>query len=344
MQNFEQIDRDGQKEILNSYQGKDLKVVEKDFWVCFFLSKLFQMPDPHPMAFKGGTSLSKGYQLIHRFSEDIDITLDYKTFKNRIELGCDPFDSGTSRSEIRRASNKIKVEVAKYIEEKLKPYFEEVIQALPSDRSFRVETTGTEELRIYYDSVLGGSSSDYIEEAVLLEFGGRNLIEPQDEIKIKPFLSELQLEGVGFVTASVQILDPLRTFWEKATLVHDFSNKTDRTENLPKTERMSRHWYDLYMMLSANFDSKALEEEAIDLLRDVVKIKDVFYRASDSNYQNCLNGNFRMVPSSKFLEKLEKDYKEMGEAKMFEGEPPEFQTVISSIQSFESKLNQYLRT
>ena len=97
--------------------GRAAIILEKDIWVCWVLQALFSMPDPHPMAFKGGTSLSKVYRIIDRFSEDVDVTLDYRAFND----GFDPFADGASRNRIRLFSERLKDRVAKYIRDVVAP-------------------------------------------------------------------------------------------------------------------------------------------------------------------------------------------------------------------------------
>lgn len=341
MESFEQIDAEGQKEIIGEYGGKDPKVVEKDFWICFVLGKLFEMPNAHPMAFKGGTSLSKAYNLIHRFSEDIDITLDYNKFESDLDLKCDPFAKGTSGSQRRKVSESIQEAVKKYVSNFVKPYFERVISDLPKNRSFSLKIVGNEELRFQYESVFGAGGTGYIEEAVRMEFGGRNRIVPRETIDIRPFLVELDLPHIHYPTARVEVLDPMRTFWEKVTLAHDFCNKADRTTGQALgRDRKSRHWYDLYMMLEDSYEVKAFEVDALGLLQDVVRIKNVFYRSSVSRYEDCLSGKLRLIPNEDFLEKLGKDYEKMKRSGMFEGIAPSFDAVVNRVRNFEKNFNE----
>ena len=96
---------------LAARSGRSAVILEKDIWVCWILEALCSMPDPHPMAFKGGTSLSKVYGVIDRFSEDVDSTLDYRAFNDAF----DPFAEGASRNQIRRFSERLKARTASYI-------------------------------------------------------------------------------------------------------------------------------------------------------------------------------------------------------------------------------------
>lgn len=106
-ESYLELPESDQKDILQAAAaelGRQAAVLEKDIWVCWTLQTLFSMPDAHPMAFKGGTSLSKVYGAIDRFSEDVDITLDYRHF----EADFDPFAEGISNTKIRKFSNRLK--------------------------------------------------------------------------------------------------------------------------------------------------------------------------------------------------------------------------------------------
>ena len=98
-------------------------VVEKDLWVCWVLNRLFALPNHLPMAFKGGTSLSKAYHVIHRFSEDVDVTIDYTAFDNTLK---DPFAGGVSKSAQKKLSDALRTQLAHYVHDKVKPYFKNI--------------------------------------------------------------------------------------------------------------------------------------------------------------------------------------------------------------------------
>ena len=109
--------------------GRSTVILEKDIWVCWVLQALFSMPDPHPMAFKGGTSLSKVYRIIDRFSEDVDVTLDYRAFND----GFDPFADGASRNQIRLFSERLKTRVASYIRDVVAPALDGAAERLAAN-------------------------------------------------------------------------------------------------------------------------------------------------------------------------------------------------------------------
>jgi len=157
-------------------------VIEKDLWVCKLLELVFAMP--YNMAFKGGTSLSKAYNLINRFSEDIDITIDYCHFRDPIDLDL------VSRSQLKKISGELKSSLSDFVNTHILPYLNEQLQnKLPNKKVEITANENGEQVRIYYPSVLN-TSFGYLRDHVLLEFGIRNEIEPQEKWLIKPFLSE----------------------------------------------------------------------------------------------------------------------------------------------------------
>ena len=217
--------------------GRAAIILEKDIWVCWVLQALFSMPDPHPMAFKGGTSLSKVYRIIDRFSEDVDVTLDYRAFND----GFDPFADGASRNRIRRFSERLKDRVANYIRDVVAPALGVAADGLAADgrHDIRIGDDG-ETIRFTYPSAVEDPRG-YVRSEVLLEFGGRNVIDPNEQHVIVPDMAALTRD-LDYPAAAVTVLSPVRTFWEKATLVHVECHRR-RLADHPK--RLSRHWFDL---------------------------------------------------------------------------------------------------
>ena len=217
--------------------GRSAIILEKDIWVCWVLDALFSMPEPHPMAFKGGTSLSKVYGIIDRFSEDVDVTLDYRAFND----GFDPFADDASRNQIRLFSERLKARVASYIRDVVAPALGAAAERLAAHggHEMHIDEDG-ETIRFAYPSAVEDPHG-YVRSEVLLEFGGRNVIDPNEQRAIVPDIAALTPD-LDYPTAVVTVLSPARTFWEKATLIHVECHRR-RLANRP--ERLSRHWYDL---------------------------------------------------------------------------------------------------
>ena len=283
---------------LAASSGRSAVILEKDIWVCWVLQALFSMPDPPPMAFKGGTSLSKVYGVIDRFSEDVDITLDSRAFDD----GFDPFADDASRTRIRRFSEHLRDRVAHYIRDAVAPALDAAAEHLSADgrHDIHIGDDG-ETLRFAYPSAVE-EPGGFVRSEVLLEFGGRNVIDPNERHAIVPDIAALTPE-LDYPAATVTVLSPARTFWEKATLVHV---ECHRRLLADRPERLSRHWFDLTCLADHAVGRAALSDRA--LLADVVRHKKVFFHAGNANYDRCLDGHLRLVPDDDQLPALQSDY------------------------------------
>jgi hypothetical protein len=322
--------------------------IEKDIWVCWVLQQLFVLPIN--MVFKGGTSLSKVYEVIHRFSEDVDITVDYRNFNEPIDVGA------TSRSQIKKISEKLKADLVGCISGTILPFLNEKASQLYEKVKINIEFDEKETLRLYYPSVLfdfytddrgnyyfddageryyaSGPESAYLRDHILIEFGVRNSTEPHEEHTVKTLLSQLPFEKpLSLPEAKVDVLSVIRTFWEKATLIHVACHRKRLREN---PDRQSRHWYDLAMLIQAGLDKRALSQR--EILESVVKHKKAFFNAPYAHYDDCLNKKFRLIPDEDDEIHLRRDYKNMIDAGMFSQEPVEFQEILNILKSFESVL------
>lgn len=305
-------------------------VLEKDVWVCWVLQTLFTMPGRLPMAFKGGTSLSKVFGAVARFSEDVDITLDYRGLDDSF----DPFAIGVSRNRLKKFSDDLKSFVRDYAQGVVMPHFQGMLDAEFSNDAFQLEISNDgEELRVRYPTVLE-TPGGYLGNSVLIEFGGRNITEPNEDHEVRPDIAEHVAE-LEFPRSTVSVLSPARTFWEKATLMHV---ECQRDEFRTGAERLSRHWYDLAMLADKAHGRAAVANRA--LLADVVKHKKVFYNASYANYDACLVGQIRLIPEAAALVALHDDFQRMVDAGMFIGEPPAFDAIVDRLRALETEINQ----
>ena len=304
--------------------GRAAIILEKDIWVCWVLQALFSMPDPHPMAFKGGTSLSKVYRIIDRFSEDVDVSLDYRAFND----GFDPFADGASRTQIRRFSERLKDRVATYIRDVVAPVLG---AAADGQHEIHVGADG-ETIRFAYPSAVEDPQG-YVQSEVLLEFGGRNVIHPNEQHEIIPDMAALTPD-LDYPAAIVTVLSPARTFWEKATLVHVECHRRRLADH---PERLSRHWFDLTRLAAHDIGRAALADRA--LLEDVVRHKKVFFNARYANYDQCLNGQLRLVPDEDQLPGLRTDYDAMRTATIVADNAPGFDTLVEEIRILEADVN-----
>lgn len=301
-------------------------IIEKDLWLCWLLDALFALP--LKMAFKGGTSLSKVFGLINRFSEDVDITIDYRNFVNELNF------EQASRSQIKKINENLKVQMKILAHATILPYLKkQTLSAFPNSQIDITLSDDGEKLRYYYPPLFN-KGPGYLRDHVLIEFGIRNSSEPCDRYLISPFLSEID-KSIIFPKPNVDTLSPIRTFWEKATLIHVECN---RQRLIQSPERLSRHWYDLFMLSKSWVGEEAFIQRKI--LYSVVQHKKALFNVSYAHYDRCLSGNFRLIPDEPDKKRLEKDYRHMREAGMFLKKPPEFDEVIQSLHQLELRCNE----
>ncbi len=309
--------------------GRPAAILEKDVWICHVLHILFSIPDGHPMAFKGGTSLSKVYRIVDRFSEDVDITLDYRAFAD----GFDPFAPGVSRSAIRRFSDRLKSRVEDHVRHVVGPALDAAVGEIPASGrpAIRIGDDG-ERVWLAYPSAVDNPHS-YLATQVLLEFGGRNVVDPNERHCIAPEIAALTPD-LDWRAAAVTVLSPARTFWEKATLIHV---ECHRGRLAAGPGRLSRHWFDLACLASHDAGRTAIADRA--LLEDVVHHKTVFFNASYAHYDRCLDGRFRLVPNDDALAGLRSDYDAMRRAGIVGADALPFDELIERLRALEAEIN-----
>lgn len=302
--------------------GVPATIIEKDVWICWTLDVLFSSPHALPMAFKGGTSLSKVFRAINRFSEDIDLTFGFTEVNE---------DLPESRNKRDRLADALRDRVANHVTSLVLPELQD--RLLSEFGEGGVTQHDAETLVVDYPSCYP-KSGGYVHERVKVEFGGRNSIEPNASHRLTALVDELGFEIVT-PSAQVSVLAPQRTFWEKVTLAHA---ECGRAEWKHDGERHSRHWYDLYMLADHEIGRSAIGDT--DLLADVVRVKKAFWNHGTANYDQCLAGGLRILPDEPLLGLLEKDYEEMITAGMFSSPPPSFEDMTERLIRLEAEINE----
>ncbi len=295
-QRFVDLPGDDQAEILNTLSsefGRAPDVLEKDIRLCQVLTALFGMPDIPSMAFRGGTSLSKVYNAIERFSEDIDVTINHE------ELLPETQSIGELSNKKREA---LLAELHGFVVELLREKVLPALDALLCDDG-KCEFDREDDMTIVfsYDSCLKAAPAPYIKRNIRLEFGGRNATEPGEMKLVRPYIAD-RLPNLLFPEATVRVIRATRTFWDKATLTH----VAVRKGKLPSKKGMARHWYDLYCLCDHEIGKAALRSDFY-LLREVVELKKLFFRDSPAKYDDCLNGRLTLIPSGELRRELEAD-------------------------------------
>lgn len=299
-------------------------IIEKDLWVCVVLDYLFtKSPWKDNLAFKGGTSLSKAYNLIERFSEDIDLILDWRVLDyNKTE----PLEEHSTNQQ-----DKLNKEILAKTSEFLQKTF---IHKIEDDLSKLI----SQNLQIIFedDALVIGYDNSYADESILhairLEIGALAAWTPTQIATIRPYIAESYPEHFGDVFINVRTTTPERTFWEKITILH---REAFRPEKSPFPPRMSRHYYDIYRMAKLGVLDRALQNPS--LLNQVGKFKAKFYPQKWAHYELAKFGTLRLTPPNYNLKSLQRDYAAM--AGMIYGEKPEFKELMLEIIKIEQRLN-----
>ena len=319
-----------QKEILESAAsdlGKRALHLEKDVWIVLVLELLFSIPERPAMVFKGGTSLSKIFDVIHRFSEDVDITIDHKFLKPDVN----PYE--LSKTKQKSLREELPMLTKKYVTESIAPYLERRLEEVVGTKVPLEIAKEGEVVIAHYPSVVERTPEEYSKEGVQLEFGGRSKITPNKSEVIVPYLQPY-VSKLDFPRAEVLVLSPMRTFWEKATLIHRYCNKGIKTD---EKEGLSRHWCDVAVLVESDIGRAALEERS--LLEDVVITKQTMYSDNNAQYSACIEGGIKLVPEDDVRRYLEKDYKAMIASGMFYGDPLPWETVQERLEWLEKEVN-----
>jgi len=302
-------------------KGISPAIIEKDFWVCWTLKRIFEHPAlSQLLMFKGGTSLSKVFHLIERFSEDIDMILDWRVVTSR-----DPLEQLSKTKQI-KLNKDINSHAIEYIANELLPFIQETIEPICS---CSVDYKDKHNINIKYPSAF---SDEYLRPEVLLEIGPLASWLPSDSYSIIPYAAEAFPEVIVKPECKVNAIKAERTFWEKATILH---HEAHRPAENPQPSRYSCHYYDMYMM--ANSDVKKTALKNLQILDDVVDFKKRFYPRSWANYDLAKPGTIKLIPDDHILESLKKDYKAM--KNMIYGHYPDFNILISGITSLEQEIN-----
>ncbi len=307
--------------------GMSEAIIEKDFWVCYMLDYLFhRCAWKDNLAFKGGTSLSKAYGLIERFSEDIDLILDWRV------LGYEINEPWLARSNTKQdIFNK---EANTKAEEFLKETF------LPAIKKDLADEIG-DEIRCFIDPDDGqtvkiaypNSFSDMsILQEIRLEIGALAAWTPVKTQSIMPYAAKEYGRVFTQPTTDILTVLPERTFWEKVTILH---REAFRAEDRPFPTRYSRHYYDLYCMSQTPVKDNALADR--DLLKRVVDFKDKFYRCPWARYDLAKPGTMRLMPPKYNLATLRDDYDHM--QNMIFGEKIDFDMILDGIRMLEEEIN-----
>ncbi|WP_028745419.1 nucleotidyl transferase AbiEii/AbiGii toxin family protein [Rhizobium mesoamericanum] len=300
--------------------GRPAHLLEKDVWVVWALATLYGSALGEHLVFKGGTSLSKAYGVIRRFSEDVDLTYDIRAIAPDLVDGNGEALPKT-RSEEKRWSSEVRKRLPEWVAGAAQPVIADALAAQALVATIRVEG---EKLFIDYEPTAVGSG--YVAPSVMLEFGARSTGEPASLRDIACDASGL-IEGVVFPTARPRVMHAERTFWEKATAIHVFCLQ----ERL-RGDRFARHWHDVVRLDEAGLAEAAFADR--ELANAVARHKGMFFaeKAADRtpiDYAEAVNGGLQLVPVGQGLNALREDYDRMVEDGLLLEDAEPFDTLMT---------------
>lgn len=301
--------------------GTTPAIIEKDFWVVWTLDKIFADERLNKiLMFKGGTSLSKAFNLIGRFSEDIDLILDWREV-----ISEDPQKDKENKTKQVKFNEQINENAKSYIKEQLLPIMQTLLYPFCDckidDNPFNIH--------ISYPATF---KDGYLRNEILLEIGPLASWLPYDSFAISPYIVDVFPTLFDRLSCQVNTILAKRTFWEKATILHQ---EVNRSEEKPLPLRYSRHYYDLAIMAKANVKNEALSD--LELLRQVVEFKNKFYPASWAKFDDAKPGSFRLVPPESRIAELARDYKAM--ENMIFGKKLSFDEIMDTLKTLENDIN-----
>jgi len=312
---------------ISSKTGLPAYAIEKDWWVVQTLAILFEMEIGKHLVFKGGTSLSKAWNLISRFSEDIDLAID------RSFLGFEGEFGSSQREKLRRKS-KI------YITDTLYPELQKGFKSKGIDEvkieieEIKSSVQDPVNIFIYFPNII--ETPGYIEPRVKVEIGCRSLHEPFENRSIISILDESYPEA-GFAQKSIQVPSvlPERTFLEKIFLLHE---EFQLPEENKRVERLSRHLYDIYRISHTKFADTALQDR--NLYQTIVKHRSVFTSYQDVDYNLHQPQTINFIPPASIISAWKDDYNTMLE-QMLHDDSPNFDELIKSLTMLKEKINAF---
>lgn len=320
----EQLDALG---VAAAESGRPAYLLEKDIWVVWAVDALFSSRFGEHLVFKGGTSLSKGYDIIQRFSEDVDVTYDVRQLLPEF----------TAEKTV-PANNSQAKKWSDAIREKLPTWIAKEIVALLEAHAAKsgakvVITTDGDKAYVAYDPDAKGD--DYVARRVTLEFGARSTGEPVETKQISCDAAPL-LPKLAFPVANPRLMLPKRTFWEKATAVHVYCG------NGEVGDRHSRHWHDLVRLDVAGHAKEAFADRA--LAKEIAEFKSRFFREKDRSgnaidYTAAVSGKLQLVPEADLRKLLEDDYGKMVEERILLHDAESFDQLMEKCANLQTRAN-----
>jgi hypothetical protein len=306
-------------------------LLEKDIWVVWALRHLFAGPYADTLVFKGGTSLSKAYGVIRRFSEDVDLTYDIRAIAGDL-VGDADAPLPTTKSQEKKWSKEIRGRLADWVDAEIVPRLTHDLE-----RSGLPATVRSEGDKVFIDYAPMATGTGYVAPAVMLEFGARSTGEPSERRTICCDAASY-LPQLAFPIATPQVMRAERTFWEKATAIHVFCSQGEFRGG----DRFARHWHDVTRLDSAGFVDAAIADKA--LAGAVADHKRMFFAEKDTqggsiDYHAAVAGRLQLIPDKDALAKLAADYQHMIDDGLFLDDAEPFDVMLERCRVIQQKAN-----
>ncbi|MCW8885331.1 MAG: nucleotidyl transferase AbiEii/AbiGii toxin family protein [Motiliproteus sp.] len=309
--------------------------LEKDIWVTEILRLLYEegFVGGHNIAFKGGTALSKCWQAIERFSEDIDLSIHWADLAEEDDETAAWAQTTKNRSQQQKFRKKQAERLEEWsadlvhrLNERFAAYNIDGLKA-----ELEPESKG-EKIDIHFPRVTSNENR-YQLDHILLEFGARNRGRPTIDHSVSCYLSEIEeFSSISMPQSVVKVFDPAYILWEKLTALHQFSTQTRE----PNPSRLARHWYDVDCLMLKQIADPFTTSQA---MHDVVKMKKQRWAESGVNYEEAATGKLKLVPDAARLGPIAKDHEESVNGSMFFTRPDSFDQIIERITTLESDIN-----
>lgn len=306
-------------------------LLEKDIWVVWSLYQLFTGPYAEHLVFKGGTSLSKAYGVIRRFSEDVDLTYDIRAIAGDL-VGDADVPLPATKSQEKKWSKEIRARLSDWVATEIVPRIKQSLEQNGLPTTVRAEGD-----KVFIDYAPLVTGTGYVSPTVMLEFGARSTGEPSESRVIRCDASEF-LDAVTFPTATPEVMRPERTFWEKATAIHVFCAQGAFRGG----DRFARHWHDVTRFDAAGFAEAAIANTA--LAHAVADHKSVFFAEKNTHgfaidYHAAVSGGLQLVPDDDALAKLAADYHQMVDDGLLLDDAEPFEALLDQCRAIQAKAN-----
>jgi Nucleotidyl transferase AbiEii toxin, Type IV TA system len=312
--------------------------LEKDIWVTEILRLLFdeKLLGNYSTAFKGGTALSKCWNAIQRFSEDIDLSIHWADLAEAEDEVAAWEKSNSTTSQQKKFRDKQTQLLTQWSEDLVSRLTKRFVVYDIDGLSVELEAGSKgEKINIRYPK-LAKDINNYQLDYILLEFGGRNRGRPTVAKQINTYLSEIaELAVLTLPIANVRAYDPAYILWEKLTALHQFSTQTSE----PNSNRISRHWYDVDCLLRKNFADPIQSRQA---MLDVIEMKANRWATLGVDYKQILNGNLILIPNKNRLAAIAKDHKDAVNGRMFFSQLTDFKDIENSLMAVQADINKAL--